>query len=214
MSTGEKPLNPAAAWRFTMLVPDVRTPTLRQALFDWLRKLRLAMGSITDASRMSDRSRYLSEPKGPFLNAKKSAPYESSISRVRILKSSGFVGANRMAAFCLARNANTIGSPLFEIASVFVCLDHVSRCIVTHQLWWTPETILKCWGGDPQALHDPCFVREVRKNDRFLSIPTGGMDMDAQGIGMLENPLEEIMVPANWKICAAKCALDVRIEPG
>jgi hypothetical protein len=40
------------------------------------------------------------------------------------------------------------------------------------------------------------------------------MDMDAQGIGMLENPLEEIMVPANWKICAAKCALDVRIEPG
>src|SRR5437762_10912584 len=71
MSTGEKPLNPVAAWRFTMLVPDVRTPALRQVLFDWLRKLRLAMGSITDASRMSVRSRYLSEPKGPFLNAKK-----------------------------------------------------------------------------------------------------------------------------------------------
>ena len=90
MSTGEKPLNPAAAWRFTMLLPDVRTPLLCQALFDWLRKLRLAMGSITDASRMLHRSRYSFEPKGPFLNAKKSAPYESSISGVRILKSCGF----------------------------------------------------------------------------------------------------------------------------
>jgi hypothetical protein len=30
---------------------------------------------------------------------------------------------------------------------------------------------------------------------------------------MLENPAEQIMVAANWKICAAKCALDVRIEP-
>src|SRR6266566_6166313 len=54
-----------------MLLPDVRTPAPRQALFDWLRKLRLAMRSITDANRMSVRSRYSSEPKGPFLNVKK-----------------------------------------------------------------------------------------------------------------------------------------------
>ena len=39
------------------------------------------------------------------------------------------------------------------------------------------------------------------------------MDMDAQNVGMLENPVEQIIVPANWKICAAKCAPDVRIEP-
>jgi hypothetical protein len=37
--------------------------------------------------------------------------------------------------------------------------------------------------------------------------------MNAQNVGILENPVEQIMVPANWKIGATKCALDVRIEP-
>src|ERR1700682_2692094 len=71
MSTGEKPLNPAVTSHFTMPLPGARTPTPRQALFDWLKKLRLAMRRIKDASRMAGRSRYSSEPKVPSLNVKK-----------------------------------------------------------------------------------------------------------------------------------------------
>jgi hypothetical protein len=53
-----------------MLLPGVRILPLPKALFDWLRKFRLAMGNISDVSRMSVRSRYSSGPKNPGLSAK------------------------------------------------------------------------------------------------------------------------------------------------
>src|SRR6266480_2228362 len=38
------------------------------------------------------------------------------------------------------------------------------------------------------------------------------MDMDAQDIGVLQNSIENILVPADRKICTTKHALVVRIE--
>jgi len=46
-----------------------------------------------------------------------------------------------MAAFCLARNANTIGSPLFEIARVLVHLDHVALLEVACSIDGVPSTL-------------------------------------------------------------------------
>src|SRR5439155_20284572 len=46
-----------------------------------------------------------------------------------------------MAAFCLARNANTIGSPLFEIARVLVHLDHVALLEVACSIDRVPSTL-------------------------------------------------------------------------
>src|SRR5438132_8092526 len=64
-STGEKLLNPAATWRFTMPLTDLRTPPLRLAFIDSLRRSRLATASITSASPTLVHSRYSSEREDP-----------------------------------------------------------------------------------------------------------------------------------------------------